>query len=51
MFSRISAVVDREPVVHPFIFAVYLVLFLWNSNKQELSETNSAADVLLPPNA
>jgi len=48
MFLKISAVVDRGLVVHPFLFAVYPILFLWNSNKQELSATNSASDVLVP---
>ena len=48
MLSKISAVIDRGLVVHPFLLAIYPILFLWNSNKQELSATNYAVDVLVP---
>jgi len=42
-----STLVRGQPI-HPFLFAIFPVLFLWNYNFDELSYTASPADILTP---
>lgn len=48
MLMGIWGVLQRGPIIHPFLFAIYPILFLWSTNIRELSVFSSPADLLLP---
>ena len=39
---------QRGPIVHPFLFAIYPILYLWSNNQDELSLYSSTADLIVP---
>ncbi len=41
----ITTSIARAPVLHPFLFAIYPILFLWSLNIEELSLSSSLGDL------
>lgn len=48
MLKGMLGILRRGPLVYPFLFALYPILFLWSNNIDELSFSSSRADLLLP---
>ena len=48
MLGAALSMANRGPVVRPYLFAVYPILFLWTDNKEELALASSILDLLLP---
>ena len=48
MLQSTLRTIQSGPILHPFLFAIHPILFLWSSNIGELSHYTSAADLLLP---
>mgnify|MGYP001280078027 CR=1 FL=1 len=48
MLNKVLRKLQTGPLIYPFLFAIYPILFLWSTNIQELSVFSSATDLVVP---
>ena len=42
------SMLQRSPLIYPFLFAVYPILFLWSNNIEEVSVYSSRTSIIFP---